>query len=230
MACAHCHAVKRHPFTLNGFNKFHKGSRSHDGHGFTLVAAKIHAPQAAPQGLLGQNIAFGSVGAQAHNGRDIANVPAFFEHHDRHNGFVRRLPGVNFIGLFAKFLQFILAFARRALGNVAIGFGVNDQHGSLQFRACFFKIAAHLIAISGVIDHHKQHGFFAQSVMLGSAFAPFLYAQLQIVGVFFGDEGAGALDQFVAAGGIGQNGVFDDVLGNGLDQGVIADGLHKYGR
>ena len=86
-AFAHRLALQHHAFGLNGFHEIHEGIRADDADVFLDVAG-IHLAQAAPQGLFGQDVALGGIGAQAHNRGDVAHVPAFFEHHDGDDGLV----------------------------------------------------------------------------------------------------------------------------------------------
>ena len=64
--------------------------------------------------------------------------------------------------------------------------------------------------------------------MFGVAFAPFLNAKLQVIGIFFGDDWTLALGELGAAGRIRQYGMLHDVLGDCFDQWIVAHGLHKY--
>ena len=87
-------------------------------------------------------------------------------------------------------LQLFLALAGRRLGNLAVLLGVDDQHGALQFGANLLQVCAHLVAVAGVVHHHEQDGLLAERLVLGVALAPFLDAQLQVVGVLLGEERA----------------------------------------
>ncbi len=89
------------------------------------------------------------------------------------------------------------------------------------------QVRAHVVAVAGVVHHHEQHGLLAQRRVFGLALAPLLDAQLQVVGVFLGDDRALVFSEPGAAGGIRQYRMLDHVLGNGLDQRVVADGLHE---
>ena len=51
--------------------------------------------------------------------------------------------------------------------------------------------------------------------------------KLQIVGIFLGDDRALVLGQLGAAGRIGQHRMFHHVLRDGLDQRIVAHGLHE---
>ena len=130
-AFAHRLAFQHHAFGLNGFHEIHEGVGADHADVF-LDAAGIHLAQAAPQRLLGQDVALGGIGAQAHNGRDVAHVPALFEHHHRDDGLVGAVQAVDLVGLLAQFIQLFLALARRRFGNLAVVLGVNDQHGVFQ--------------------------------------------------------------------------------------------------
>ena len=50
---------------------------------------------------------------------------------------------------------------------------------------------------------------------------------LQVVGVFLGEDRALVLGKLGAAGGIGQDGMLDDVLVDGLDERIVGDGLDE---
>ena len=63
--------------------------------------------------------------------------------------------------------------------------------------------------------------------MFGVALAPFLHAKLQVVGIFFGDDRALVLGELGAARRVRQYRMLHDVLGDGLDQRIIAHGLHE---
>ena len=128
---------------------------------------------------------------------------------------------------FAQQLQLLLVLAGGRLGNFAVGLGVDDQHGALQLGADLFQVRADLVAVAGVVHHDEQHGLLAELFVLGVALAPFLDAELQIVGVFLGDERACVLVQLGAAGRIRQHRVLHHVLGDRLDQRIVADGLHE---
>ncbi len=92
-------------------------------------------------------------------------------------------------------LQFLLALAGCGLGNLAVVLGVDDQHGALQLGADLLQIRAHLVAVAGVVHHHEQHGFLAELLVFGVALAPFLDAELEVVGVFLGEDRAFVLVQ-----------------------------------
>ena len=154
------------------------------------VGAEIHAAQAAAEGLLRENVALRGVGAQADDGGDVAHVPAFLEHEDGDDGLVRRLPGVNLVGFLAQLFQFLLVLAGRGFGNFAVVLGVNDEHRALQFGADLFEIRADVIAVAGVVHHDEQDGFFAERFVFGVALLPFLDAELEVVVVFLGEDGA----------------------------------------
>lgn len=104
---------------------------------------------------------------------------------------------------------------------------MDHQHAFLQLGANLLQIFADHVAILRVVHHDEQHGLLAQLFVLGVALLPFLDAELQVVGKFLGDDRALVLGELGAAGGIGQHGVLDDVLGDRLDQRVVADGLHE---
>ena len=59
VAAAHRDVLEGDAFALDRFDEFHEGGRAHDGNGLALIAAEIHAPQAAPERLLGQDVALG---------------------------------------------------------------------------------------------------------------------------------------------------------------------------
>ena len=224
---AHRHPFEGHAFALDRFDELHESRGANDRDGLALVAAEIHAAQAAPQRLLGQDVALGGIGPQTDDGGDVAHVPAFLEHQHRHNRLEGRLPGVDLVRLLAQNLEIFLVLARGRFGNLAVGLGVDHQHSALQLRANLLQVRAHLIAVLGVIHHHEQHGLLAQLLVLGVALAPFLHAQLQVVGVFLGDQGAFVFGEFGAAGRIRQHRMLDHVLGDCLDQRVVAHGLHE---
>ena len=104
---------------------------------------------------------------------------------------------------------------------------MDDQHAILQLGANPLQIFTHDVAVFGVVHHHEQHGFLAQFFVFGVALAPFLDAELQIISVFLGDDRALMLAELGAAGGIRQHRMLDHVLGDGLDQRVVAHGLHE---
>ena len=189
-ALAHRHALEGDAFALDGFDEIHEGGRAHDGNGFRRVSAEIHPAQTAPERLLRQDVALGDVGAQADDGGDVAHVPAFLEHEHGDDGLVGRLPRINFVGLLAQHIQFLFFLAGRGFGNFAVVLGVNDQHRALQFGTDLFEIRADVIAIAGVVHHDEQDGLFAERVVFGIALAPFLNAELQVVVVFLGENGA----------------------------------------
>ena len=180
-----------------------------------------------PKRLLRQNVALGDVGAQADDGRDVPHVPAFLEHQHRDDGLVGRLPGVDLVRLLAQHFQLLLVLAGCGFGNLAVVLGVDDEHRALQLGADLFEVRADLVAVARVVHHDEQHGLLAELLVLGVALAPFLDAELQIVGVLLGEHGALALVQFRAARGVGQHRMLDDVLVNGLDQRIIGDRLHE---
>ena len=63
--------------------------------------------------------------------------------------------------------------------------------------------------------------------MLFVALAPLFDAELQVVGIVFGENRAFVFLQPGAAGGIRQHRVLDDILVDGLDQRVVRNGLHE---
>ena len=99
---------------------------------------------------------------------------------------------------------------------------MDDEHRALQFGADLLQVRADLVAVAGVVHHDEQHGFLAERLVFGVALAPFLDAELQVVGVFLGEDRALVLVQLGAAGGVGQHRMLDDVLVDGLDQRVVA--------
>ena len=104
-----------------------------------------------------------------------------------------------------------------------------DQNRILQFRTDFSQVLAHHIAILRVIDHDEKYRFLAQLLVVRVALAPFLDAQLQIVGVLFGNDGALMFCQLCPAGGIRKHWVLDNILCDGLDEWIVAHRLHKNG-
>ncbi len=76
----HRHTVEGDAFALDRLHEVHEGRRAHHRDGLALVTAEIHAAQAAPEGLLRQDVALRGIGAQADDGGDVAHVPAFLEH------------------------------------------------------------------------------------------------------------------------------------------------------
>ncbi len=98
---------------------------------------------------------------------------------------------------------------------------------SLQVGIVAFQVLGHVVAVRGVVGHHEQDGLLAHLFVLGIRLAPLDHAQVEIVGVLLGVLGALPLRQLGAAGGIGQHGVLDDVLRDGLHQRVIGHGLHE---
>ena len=58
-------ALEGDALALDRLDEVHEGGRAHDGHRFALVAAEVHAPQAAPERLLRQDVALGRIGPQA---------------------------------------------------------------------------------------------------------------------------------------------------------------------
>lgn len=79
---------------------------------------------------------------------------------------------------------------------------MDDEHRVLQLRAYLFQIDPHFVTVSGVVHHDEQHGLFAELLMLSVALAPFLDAQLQVVGILLGDERALVFGELGAAGRI----------------------------
>ena len=127
-----------------------------------------------------------------------------------------------------KRLQFFLALAGGRLGNLAVVLGVDHQHGALQFGADLFEVGADLVAVAGVVHHDEQHGLLAELFVLGVALAPFLDAELQIIGVLLGDDRRSCCScELGAAGRVGQHRMLDHVLCDGLDQRIVAHGLHE---
>ena len=55
----------------------------------------------------------------------------------------------------AQHLQLFLALAGGCLGDLAVVLGVNHQHRPLQLGTNLFQVAAYLVAVLGVIDHHE---------------------------------------------------------------------------
>ena len=109
---AHRYAFEADAFVLDGLDEFHEGGRAHDGDSFAHVASKIHPAQAAPQGLLRQDIALRGIGSQTDDGRDVANVPAFLEHQDRNDCLVGECPAIDLVRLPAQKLR-VLPFSCR---------------------------------------------------------------------------------------------------------------------
>src|ERR1039458_9578696 len=189
--------------------------------------AKRHPAQTAPQRLLREDVALGDIGAQADDGGDVPHVPAFLEHQHGNDGLVGRRPGINFVGLFAQKIQFLFFLAGRDFGNFPVVLRVNDQHRALQFGADFFEVSANVIAIARVVHHDEQDGFFAELVVFGVADAPFLNAELQIVVIFLSENGALVFAEFLAADGVGQDRMLDNVLMDRLDERIIANRLNE---
>ena len=167
------------------------------------------------------------VRAQADDGGDVAHVPAFLEHEDGDDGLVGDCPGVDLVGLLAEQFEFLLVLAGSGFGDFAVVLGVDDEHRALQFGADLFEVGADLVAVAGVVHHDEEHGLLAERLVFGVALAPFLDAELQVVVVFLGEDGALVLLQLGAAGGVRQDGMLDDVLVDGLDQRIVGDRLHE---
>src|SRR5581483_3288574 len=68
-----------------------------------------HQAQAAPDGLLRQNVGFGGVGAQADDDRDVLHVPAFSEHEDADDAVEGAIGGVGAAGDLAGLLHIFFA-------------------------------------------------------------------------------------------------------------------------
>ena len=73
----------------------------------------------------------------------------------------------------------------------------------------------------------KRTAFFPKRLMFGKTLFPFLDAKLEIIVIFLGEDGAFSVLQFRAAGGVGQDWVFHDVLVNGFDERIIGNRLDK---
>ena len=130
-AFAHRLAFQHHAFGLDGFDEFHEGVGADDAYVF-FDTSRVHFAEAASECLFRQNVAFGGVGAEADDSRDVANVPAFLEHHDGDDRLVGALHAVDRVSLAAKFFQFFLALAGCGFGDFAVVFRVDDQDGALQ--------------------------------------------------------------------------------------------------
>ena len=106
---------------------------------------------------------------------------------------------------------------------------MNDEHGALQLGADFLEVFADLVAVARVVHHDEEHSLFAEGVVLGLALAPLLDAEAEVIVVFLGEDRTLAVGEFRAAGGVGEHGVLDDVLVDGLDERVIGNGLDEDG-
>jgi hypothetical protein len=67
---------------------------------------------------------------------------------------------------------------------------MDDEHGAQQLRASLFQPGTDFVAVTSVVHHYKQDRFLTQRFMLGVALAPLLDAELQVVAVPFGKDGA----------------------------------------
>jgi hypothetical protein len=229
-ALAHRHAFEGDALALDGLDEIHERRRAHDGHRLADdIVAEIHPAQTAAERLLRKNVTLRGVGPQADDGGDVADIPALLEHKDGNDGLVRRLEGVDFVGLFAEPFEFLLVLAGGGFGNLAVVLGVNDKDGALQLGADFFEIGADVVAVAGVVHHDKEDRLFAEGPVFGVALAPLLNAELQVVVVFLGEEGALLFAEFGAAGDIWQDGMLDDVLVDGLDERIVGNGLDEDG-
>ena len=123
--------------------------------------------------------------------------------------------------------QLLLALAGRGLGDVAVILRVDDEHGPPQLGADAFEVRADLVAVARVVDHDEQHRLLAERLVPDRALAPLLDAELQVVGVALGKDGALLLDQTRAARGVRQHRVLDHVLADRLDERVVRHGLHE---
>jgi len=98
---SHRFSFKGDAFILDGFDKVHEGIGADDAEVFCAVASGEYATQSPAEGLFRENVAFGSVGTQADNSGDVADVPPFFEHQDGDDDFDGTFPTINLIGGFA---------------------------------------------------------------------------------------------------------------------------------
>ena len=80
----HVHIVNHQPF-LNHFFfiKLNKRRVFHHRHHLKRLPRWGNPPQAPAQGLFGQNIGFGAVGAQGNDRGDVTHVPSFTQHQNR---------------------------------------------------------------------------------------------------------------------------------------------------
>ena len=106
---------------------------------------------------------------------------------------------------------------------------MNHQHGALEIGICFAEVGGDLVAVAGVIGHHKQDGLFAELAVFVVGLAPFDHAKIEVISMFFAVDCAGSFHQPCAAGFIGQTGMLDHVLGDGFHERVVGNGLHENG-
>ena len=146
---------------MNRFDKLHEGRRAHDRDGFRDIRTEVHAAQAAAQSLFGEYLAFGTVFAKAHDGGDVAHVPAFLEHQHGDDSFIRAGPRIYLVGLLAQQFQLLLVLARGGLGDFTVVLGMDDKHRPLQLGTGLLQVRTDLVAVPGVVHHDKQDRFLA---------------------------------------------------------------------
>ena len=161
---------------MQRFHKLHEGVRA-DHADILFEATWIHLPQATAERLLRQDVALGGVRPQAHNGRDVSNVPTLFQHHDRHNGLIRTTQLVDVIRFAAQFIEFLFVLPGGGLGNFAVRFRMNHQHFA-QVGVVPFQVGGHIIAVARVIRHHEEDGLLAHFFMDVVSLAPFDHTEV----------------------------------------------------
>ena len=171
--------------------------------------------------------ALAGIRTQADDGDDVLHVPAFPQHHDRHDGLVGAGGIVDLAARLAELVQLFLALAGRCLGNLAVVLGVDDKHRVFQLGVTALQIFGHLVAIAGVVGHHEQDRFLAGWQQLLVDLLPFEIAEMQIILVLLGEFGTFLLVELGPRGAVRQHGRFHDALADGFHQRVIAHGLDE---
>ncbi len=227
-AGAHRHVLEADALALDGLDELHEGGRAHHGDRLRGVGAESTCgADRDPRVCSGRMLLLDAVGAQADDGGDVPNVPAFLEHEDGDDGLVGGLPGINLIGLFAKTLQLLLVLSGGRLGDLAVVLGVDDEHRSPEFGTDLFEVRAYFIAIPGVVHHDEEHRLLPQRLVVRIALAPLLHPKRKEVRILLREDGALVFVELGAAGGVGQDGMLDDVLVDGLDERVVGNRLDE---
>ena len=112
-------------------------------------------------------------------------------------------------------------------GDFAVVLGVDDQHPALQFGTDLLEIGPHIVTVAGVVHHDEEDGFLAKPLVFGVALPPLFDAEREVVGVLLREQSALPILKLGAAGRVGQDGMFHDVLMDGLDERIVGHGLDE---